>query len=62
MSYILRELTSRLPSYAIPDDFLDKRSFTDLMEEQSGIPNEPTALQQIRKKAEGETSQIQLDR
>jgi hypothetical protein len=47
---------------AIQGDFIDERGMADWMEEQAGVPQEPTAMNQLRKKAEGESSQIQLDR
>jgi len=62
MSNILRELMARTPKMAIQGDFIDERGMADWMEEQAGVPQEPTAMNQLRKKAEGESSQIQLDR
>ena len=62
MSTLIRELFARLPDMAIQGDFIDERGITDWMKEQAGVPQEPTAMHQLRKKAEGESSQVQLDR
>ncbi len=62
MSTLIRELVARLPDLAIQGDFIDERGITDWMKEQAGVPQEPTAMNQLRKKAEGESSQVQLDR
>ena len=62
MSTLIRELVARLPDMAIQGDFIDERGITVWMKEQAGVPQEPTAMHQLRKKAEGESSQVQLDR
>ena len=62
MSTLIRELVARLPDMAIQGDFIDERGITDWMKEQAGVPQEPTTMNQLRKKAEGESSQVQLDR
>lgn len=62
MSTLIRELVARLPDLAIQGDFIDERGIADVMEEQAGVPQEPTAMAQLRRKSEGESSQIQLDR
>ena len=67
MSDLLRELIARLPQYSIPNDFVDERSLTDVMEDQMGQPLEPTALKQIADSAQGKSpttfvNKIQLDR
>ena len=62
MSDIIREMMARLPVMSIQGDFIDERGIADVMQEQAGVPQEPTAMAQLRRKAEGESSQIQLDR
>ena len=52
MSTLIRELVARLPDMAIQGDFIDERGITDWMKEQAGVPQEPTAMNQLRKKAE----------
>ncbi len=57
----------RLPSGSIASDFIDERSMGDLIEAQAGVPQEPTAMAQMRLKAEGKNpapmvNSIQLDR
>lgn len=67
MSDLIRSLLPRLPSNAIQEDFVDRRRMADLMEEQAGVPREPTAMAQLRLRAEGKSpslavNSIQLDR
>lgn len=67
MSDIIRSLLPRLPAGAISGDFIDERSIGDMIEKQAGVPSEPTAMVQMRLKAEGKNptpmvNSIQLDR
>jgi hypothetical protein len=62
MSELIRELMARLPSQAIQGDFVDERSVADLIQQQYGNPQDPTAVKQLRDKAQGTDSRIQLDR
>lgn len=67
MSDIIRSLLPRLPSTAISGDFIDERTMRDMVEAQAGLPQEPTAMAQMRMLAEGKSpspmvNQIQLDR
>jgi hypothetical protein len=62
MSELIRSLLPRLLSGAIPNDYIDERSLGDVVQRQYGNPEEPTAIAQLREKAEGKSSRIQLDR
>lgn len=67
MSNLIRELLARLNEYAIPDDFVDQRSISDVQEEAEGVPLHPTAMKQLQAKSQGYsptpfTTKIQLDR
>ena len=67
MSELIRSLLPRLTSNALRDDFVDERTIADLLLESSGEPVEPTAMVQLRRKAEGKSpspmvNEVQLDR
>lgn len=67
MSDLIRSLLPRVASNAIADDFIDRRRMGDLIEEQAGIPQEPTAMAQMRMMSEGRppslmVNKLQLDR
>jgi hypothetical protein len=67
MSNLIRAIIPRLQSYALNDEFSEKRKLTDVMEGQYGQPTEPTAMRQLQDKSQGKsptpfTAKVQLDR
>ena len=67
MSNLIRAIIPRLQSYALNDEFSEKRKLSDVMEGQVGQPLEPTAMRQLQNKAKGKsptpfTTKVQLDR
>ena len=67
MSNLIRAIIPRLQSYALSEEFSEKRKLTDVMEGQYGQPTEPTAMRQLQDKSQGKsptpfTTKVQLDR
>ena len=67
MSNLIRAIAARLPQYAIPSDFVDERSVADVVQDQYGDPEQPTAMKQIADSAAGKSpttfvNKIQVDR
>ena len=67
MSNLIRAIIPRLQSYALNDEFSEKRKLTDIVQGQYGQPTEPTAMRQLQDKTQGKsptpfTTKVQLDR